>query len=137
MWLGDSAPKDTDAYAGMRFLSATLKSKINKRTLHSCTSPREACDALLALYGFQTVGAKSDLSRRLNGLKIAPRSNSLEDMGKIEDRAAKMRTAGLALDNPMLYIVSIDAPPAECEVEAWNLAYHDSIGREEIIKAVR
>ena len=48
-----------------------------------------------------------------------------------------MRTGGLALDNHMLYTIFIDAPPAEYEVEAWNLASCDTIGREEIIKAVR
>ena len=70
------------------FLSTALKSKSDKSILHRCTSPREAWDALLALYGPQTTGAKSDLSRRLRSFKIAPRSNPLEEMGTIEHLAA-------------------------------------------------
>ena len=119
------------------FLSTALKSKSDKSILHRCTSPREAWDALLAWYGPQTTGAKSDLSRRLNSFKIAPGSNPLEEMGRIEDLAAEMRTAGLTLDDHMLYTIFIDALPAEYEVEARNLASRDSIGRDDIIKAVR
>ena len=58
-------------------------------------------------------------------------------MGRIEDLAAEMRTAGMTLDDHMLYTISIDALPAEYEVEARNLASRDSIGRDDIIKAVR
>ena len=58
-------------------------------------------------------------------------------MGRIEDLAAEMRTAGLTLDDHMLYTIFIDALPAEYEVEARNLASRDSIGRDDIIKAVR
>ena len=81
--------------------------------------------------------AKSDLSLSLNSFKIAPESNPLEEMGSIEDLAAEMCTVSLALDSHRMYIIVIDAPPAEYEVEAWNLASCDTIGREEIIKAVR
>ena len=95
------------------FLSTTLRSNSDKNTLHRCTSPREAWDALLAWYGSQTTGAKSDLSRRLNSFKIAPGSNPLEEMGRIEYPAAAMRTAGMTLDDHMLYTVFIDALPAE------------------------
>ena len=70
------------------FLSTVLKSKSDKSILHRCTSSREAWDALLAWYGPQTTGAKSDLSRRLNSFNIAPGSNPLEEMGRIEDLAA-------------------------------------------------
>lgn len=58
-------------------------------------------------------------------------------MGRIEDVAAEMRTAGLTLGDHMVYTICIDALPAECEVEARNLAYRDSIGRDDIIKTVR
>ena len=70
------------------FLSTAIQSKSDKSILHRCTSPREAWDAL-AWYGPQTTGLKSDLSRRLNSCKIAPGSNPLEEMGRIEDLAAK------------------------------------------------
>ena len=82
-------------------------------------------------------GAKSDLSRCLNSFKIAPRSNPLEEMGRIGDRSAEIRTAGFTLDDHMLYTIFIDALPAEYEVEARNLASRDIIGRDDIIKAVR
>ena len=111
------------------FLSTALKSKSDKSILHRCTSPREAWDALLAWYGPQTTGAKPDLSRRLNSFKRAPGSNPLEEMGKIEDVAAEMRSAGMTLDDHMLCTIFIDALPAEYEVEARNLASRDSIGR--------
>ena len=58
-------------------------------------------------------------------------------MGRIDDLAAEMRTAGITLDDHILYTIFIDALPAEYEVEARNLASHDSIGRDDIIKAVR
>ena len=58
-------------------------------------------------------------------------------MGRIEDLAAEMHTAGMALDDHMLHTIFVDALPAEYEVEARNLASHDSIGRDDIIKAVR
>ena len=119
------------------FLSTALKSKSDKSILHRCTSPREAWEALLAWYGPQTTGAKSDLSRRLNSFNIAPRSSPLEEMGRIEDLAAEMRTAGMTLDDHMMYTIFIDALPAEYEVEARNLASRDSIGREDTIKVVR
>ena len=48
-----------------------------------------------------------------------------------------MRTAGLTLDDHLLYNIFIDALPAEYEVEARNLASRDSIDRDDIIKAVR
>ena len=120
-----------------------LKHKSDKSILHRCISPREAWDALLAWYDPQTAGAKSDLSRRLNRFKVAPRSNPLEEMGRIEDLAAEMTTAGLVLENHMiyndhiLYTIFIHALPAKYEVEARILASRESIGRQEIIKAVR
>ena len=49
----------------------------------------------------------------------------------------EMRTAGLALDNLVLYTIFIDVFAAEYEVEERNLASHNSIGREETIKPVR
>ena len=58
-------------------------------------------------------------------------------MGRIEDLAAGMRTAGMTFDGHMLYTIFIDALPAEHEVEARNLASRDSIGLDDIIKAVR
>ena len=82
-------------------------------------------------------GVKSDLSRRLNRYRGTPGSDLLEQMSGIEDLAAKMRTADLGLDNYMLYTIFIAGLIAECEVEARNLASHDSIGREEVITAVR
>ncbi|CAN0597874.1 unnamed protein product, partial [Laminaria digitata] len=91
------------------FLSTALKSKSDKSILHRCTSPREAWDALLAWHGPQTTGAKSDLSRRLNSLKIATGSNPQAEMGRIEDLAAEMRTAGMILDDNMLYTIFLDA----------------------------
>ena len=102
--------------------------------------PRREKRGTLSLHGtaLKRRGPKSDLSRRLNSFKIAPGSNPLEEMGRIEDLAGEMRTAGLALDDHMLYYtIFIDALPAEYEVEARNLASRDSIGRDDIIKAVR
>ena len=58
-------------------------------------------------------------------------------MGRIEDLAAEMRTAEMTLDDHMLYTIFIDTLPAEYEVEARNLASRDSIGRNDIIKAVQ
>ena len=58
-------------------------------------------------------------------------------MGRIEDLAAEMRTAGMTVDDHMLYTIFIDALPAEYEEEARNLASRDSFGRDDIIKAVR
>ena len=58
-------------------------------------------------------------------------------MARIEDHAAEMRTAGMTLDDHMLYTIFIDALPAEYEVEARNLASRDSIGCDDIIKVVR
>ena len=43
----------------------------------------------------------------------------------------------MTLDDHMLYTIFIDALPAEYEVEARNLASRDSIGRDDIIKAIR
>ena len=91
------------------FLSTALKSKSGKSISHRCTSPREAWEALLAWYGPQTTGDKSDLSRRLNSFNIAPRSNPSEEMGMIEDLYAEMRTAGMTFDDHMLYTIFIDA----------------------------
>ena len=119
------------------FLSTALKSKSDKSILHRCTSPREAWGALHEYNGPQTTGGKSDLSRRLDSFKIAPGSNPLEEMVRIEDLAAEMRTAGLTLDDYMLYTIFIDALPAEYEVEARNLVSSDSIGRDDTIKTVR
>ncbi|CAN0570681.1 unnamed protein product, partial [Laminaria digitata] len=75
------------------------------------TSPREAWDALLAWYGPQTTGAKSDPSGRLNSFRIATGSNPQAEMGRIEDLAAEMRTAGMILDDNMLYTIFLDALP--------------------------
>ena len=66
----------------------------------------------------------------------APGCNPLEEIGRIEDLAAEMRTLGLTLDAHMLYTIFIDALPAEYEVETRNLASRDSIGRDDIMKAV-
>ena len=82
-------------------------------------------------------GVKSDLSRRLNRYRGTPGSDLLEQMSGIEDLAAKMRTPDLGLDNYMLYTIFIAGLIAEYEVEARNLASHDSISREEVITAVR
>ena len=87
----------------LNFLSTTLKSKSDKDILHRCTSPREAWDAFFVWYGPQITGGKSDLSRRLNSCKIAQGSNPLQEMGRIEDVAAEMRTAGMTHDDHMLY----------------------------------
>ena len=70
--------------------------------MHRCTSPREARDALLAWHGAQTAGANSDLSRRMNSLKIEPGSNPLSEMDRIEDLDAEMRAAGMTLDDHTL-----------------------------------
>ena len=82
------------------------------------------------------MATKSDLSRRFHSFKIAPGCNPLEEIGRIEDLAAEMRTLGLTLDAHMLYTIFIDALPAEYEVETRNLASRDSIGRDDIMKAV-
>ena len=47
-----------------------------------------------------------------------------------------MRTAGLTLDDHMLYTIFIDALPAEYEVEVRNLASRDSIGHDDVIKVL-
>ena len=47
----------------------------------------------------------------LTSFKIAPGSNPLEEMGGIEDIVAEMRTAGLTLDDHMLYTIFIDVLP--------------------------
>ncbi|CAM9977731.1 unnamed protein product, partial [Laminaria digitata] len=80
------------------------------------TPPREACDALLEWYGPQTTGAKSDLSRHLNIFKMATGSNPQAEMGRIEDLAAEMRTAGMILDDNMLYTIFLDALPSESTI---------------------
>ena len=69
-------------------------------------------------------------------VKIGPGSNPLEEMARIEDHAAEMRTAGMTISDHMLYIIFIDARPAEYEVEARNLESRNSIGRDDT-KAVR
>ena len=79
---------------------------------------------------------KSDLSRRLQFFKIATGSNPQAEMGRIEDLAAEMRTAGMILDDNMLYTIFLDALPSEYDIEVRNLASRDSVSREEIIKAV-
>ena len=43
----------------------------------------------------------------------------------------------MTLDDHMMYTIFIDALPAEYEVEARNLASRDSIGRDDIIDALR
>ena len=53
------------------------------------------------------------LKRRLRSLEVAPGSNLPEEMGGIEDLAAEIRTAGLSVDDRMLYIIFVDALPAE------------------------
>ena len=58
-------------------------------------------------------------------------------MGWIEDLAVKTRTSGMPVYDHMLYTIYIDARPAKYEVEARNLSSRDSIGRDDIIKAVR
>ncbi|CAN0586406.1 unnamed protein product, partial [Laminaria digitata] len=130
----DSVQRHTLAWS---FLSTALKSQNDKSILHRCTSPREAWDALLAWYGPQTEGAKSDLSRRLNSFKIAMGSNLQAEMGRIEDLAAEMRTASMILDGNMLYTIFLDALLSEYDIEVRNLASRDSVSREEIVKAVR
>ena len=47
-----------------------------------------------------------------------------------------MRTAGLTLDDHMLYTIFIDTLPAEYEVEVRNLASRDSIGHDDVIKVL-
>ncbi|CAN0004005.1 unnamed protein product, partial [Laminaria digitata] len=102
-----------------------------------CTSPREVWDALLEWYSPQIAGAKSDLSRRLNSFNIASGSNPQADIGRIEDLAGKMRSAGMILGETMLYTIFLDALPSEYDIEVRNLASRDSVSREEIIKGVR
>ena len=63
--------------------------------------------------------------------------NALGDMGRIADLASEMRTTGMTLDDHMLYTFFIDALPVEYEIEARNVASRDSIGRDDIITAVR
>ena len=92
------------------FLSTALECKSDKSILHTCTSPRKAWDALLAWYGPQTTGTKSDLYRRLNSFKIAPASKPLEDMDRMEDLAAEMPTAGMTLDDHMQYTICFGCP---------------------------
>ncbi|CAN0539687.1 unnamed protein product, partial [Laminaria digitata] len=99
------------------FLSAALKSQSVKSILHRCTSPREAWDALLEWYDPQPTGSKSDLSRRLNSFKIATGSNPHAEIGRIEDLAAEMRSAGMILDDNMLYTIFLDALPSEYDIE--------------------
>ncbi|CAN0554864.1 unnamed protein product, partial [Laminaria digitata] len=48
-------------------------------------------------------------------------------MGRIEDLAAEMRTAGMILNDNMLYTFFLDALPRECDVEVRNLASRDSV----------
>ena len=72
----------------------------------------------------------SDLSRRMNSFKIAPASNPLAEMGRVED------FIGMKLDDHMLVTIFIDALPTEYDTEAGNLASRDSIGGENIIKVV-
>ena len=47
-------------------------------------------------------------------------------MGTIEDLAAEMHTAGITLDDHMLYTIFIEPLSAEYEVEAMNLESCDS-----------
>ena len=41
-------------------------------------------------------------------------------MGRIEDLAAEMRTAGMSIDDNMLYTVFHDTLPVRYEVEGWR-----------------
>ena len=101
--------------------------------------PRRGKRETLSLRGtaLKTTGRQSDLSRSLNSFMIAPGSNPLDKMSRIQDLGAEMCTAGLTLTDRMLYTIFINALPAEYEVEARNLESRDSIGRDDIIKAVR
>ena len=83
-------------------LSTALTSKSDMIILHKGRSPRQTWDALHEWYGPQTTGAKSNLSSRFNIFKIAPGSNLLEEMGRMEGLAAEMRTAGMSVDEHML-----------------------------------
>ena len=58
-------------------------------------------------------------------------------MGRVDDLAAEMRTAGLTLDDHMLYTTFVDALSAEYEVEARSLGSRNSVGRDGMINAVR
>ena len=79
-----------------------------------------------------------NISRRLNTFQIAPGSNPLDrGDGRIEDLAADMRTAGMAVDDHVLYTIFMKALPAGYEVGNRNLASRDNIGRDNIIKVVR
>ena len=130
----ESVQRNTLAWS---FLSTALKSNIDKSILHRCTTSSEAWDALLAWYGPQTAGAKSDLSRCMTSFKRALSSNPLAETDKIQDLAAEMRTEGTTLDGHMLCIILIDALPTEYHIEARSLAFRDSFGREDTIKADR
>ena len=62
------------------------------------------------------MGPKSNLSRRLNCLNIAPGINPLEERGEIKDLAPEMRIAGLTLDDHRMHTMFIDALHTEYEV---------------------
>ena len=70
-------------------------------------------------------------------VKVAPGSNPLEEMDRVEYLGAEMRTAELVRDDHMLHIISIDTLPAKYEVGASKLAARDSTVRDDTIKAVR
>lgn len=71
------------------FLSTALKSNSDKSLSHQCTTMRESWDALPVSYGSQSTVANSDLSRHHNSFNIAPQSDLLEEMRRIEDLAQK------------------------------------------------
>ena len=54
------------------------------------------------------MGDKYNLSGRLNSFELAPGRNPLEEMGRVGDLAAEMRTAGLTVDDHMLYTTLIN-----------------------------
>ena len=86
---------------------------------------------------FKTAGTKSDLSRRINSVDMAPGSNLLEELGRIVDLATEMHTTGFVLGDHMLYTIFVDALPTEYDVVARNPESRDSIGHEDIIEPVR
>lgn len=78
-------------------------------------------------------GPKYHLSRRNTSFKIPSGINPVEETDRVEGLAAEMPRVGPTLDGHMLYTIVMGALPAEDEVEARNLAYRGSIGRQEII----
>lgn len=86
-------------------MTAALKTESDKYIPLRCASSTGSWDALLSSYRLQTAGAKLDLSRRLNNIKITRGSNPLQGVGtRIGDLARKMCTAGFAFDH-ILYTI--------------------------------